>query len=306
MEEHPTGPEPSLNPKQDPSIQDRLEQLEREAAKLREQIEAANRGEQRREESGPTEGEETRSGAEAQEATASDQGEPAAATGRGNTPEPSPSPGISKEQIDRAEQLIRQARLARSRGQNTQAMEYLKQAEAAAPQNPTVLEFIGDNFAENRRFKEAREVYQRAHKLAPHNAAIERKWANSILRTNPVDPIAYSDLEVMASGKIAVLLTVVVPGLGQVVTKEFAKGITIFVLWVACVIWLVSIPHGIKGLTDLFAKSAAEQFHPIVLAPLGFGFFVWLGAVLDANFSSKSFVRRPVDRPTPLDNLPYE
>jgi tetratricopeptide (TPR) repeat protein len=228
-------------------------------------------------------------------------------------------PPPTSQQMEQAESFIRQARLARTRGQGAQATAYLKQAEGVAPNAPAVLEFIGDDFIERKQYRNAKEVYAKAFKLAPDNVSLEKKFAFAVLKTTSFGgPEMYSEYEVMANSKIAIGLSAMVPGLGQLVTGEIAKGIGFMTVWVGCLAWLVLAPgghpaanHGQESalkelISSLFAKGATTSLQPIIFLPLGIAVITYLCSLFDSSMKAKSSQRIKIDRPKPPENLPFE
>ncbi len=282
MENDASRPESEIGPeKPDEDLKGRLEELEREARRLREQL------------SNPS-----------VPATPPE----AASEAPQEHDKPAELPPPTREQLEKAERLIQFARLAKTRGQSGQANTYLHQAEEAAPNSPIVLEFVGDLFLEQKRFKDARGVYKRALDLDPKNIGLERKWAQSIAASAPAgDPLALAEYETMASGKIAAVLSAIIPGLGQIVLGEFAKGIMIFVTWAGMILWLYLIPSGLKGIVAIFSQRASQQepFHAMVLVPIFIMFVIWISAMFDAKLAMGSG-RKPIDRPIPPDARPFE
>jgi tetratricopeptide (TPR) repeat protein len=276
LEDDAARPEPTVgSAPADPELISRLQRLEEEAAALREKLQDP--------------------------------------TAEGDSAEKPPEPEeelvpATPEQLAAAENLIRQARLARSRGQSAQASEFLKQAEAVAPTAPTVLEFIGDDYAERGQMKQAREAYRKAVKLAPKNVAIERKFAEAVLRgTSYGSPELFADYEVTANAKIALVLTIILPGLGQIVTAEVVKGASILLVWGACWMWALLTPGGIKGLLDtVFARGNPGDFHAIILFPLAIATIVHIGAIFDCAMKAKHSDRPKISHPVPPDSRPFE
>lgn len=287
MEDHAARPEPGVG-SQDP-LQQRLEQLEREAAELRRQLEggpASEVSEKSDELTAPIE--------VSEEVDA--------------TPEEPEAPPPTREQLDQAENFIRQARLARSRGLTSQANEFLAKAEAAAPTSPIVLEFIGDDNAERGQYRKAKEAYQKALTVDPKNAAIERKYGMMVLKADTHLNLAmYSDYEVVANAKRATILTCFLPGLGQLVTGEKVKGSIIMALWVGTIVLIRVLPNGVKSLMELMtANIGARGFDMGVLGLAAFALLLHIGAIVDSSMKAKSYESIKILHPEPPEKLPFE
>ncbi|HEY3782191.1 MAG TPA: tetratricopeptide repeat protein [Fimbriimonadaceae bacterium] len=284
MEDDAARPKPAVGQTVEEVIaQQRLAQLEKEAAALREQLSK----------------------------------EPAAAE-----PEPEPEPELpppTHEQLAAADNFIRQARLARSRNQSAQASDFLKKAEQAVPNAPAVLEFIGDDLAERKQFKQAREMYQKALKLAPKNVALERKFAETILHTTALGNAAlYSEFEVTSSRRAGTIFSAIIPGSGQIFSGEYVKGASMFIVWLVCIIWLLHDKDQFAGLFHIFGSKALSTdfsknaFDGKLLIPLFIAFLVWIISIFDmkmgggGGMGGMNAPKAPPTHPTPPANLPFE
>jgi TM2 domain-containing membrane protein YozV len=218
------------------------------------------------------------------------------------------------EQVQKAENLLRQARLARTRGQNQEAARLLAEAQAAAPTAPVVLEAIGDDFVEQKQLKKAREAYKRAMDVSTAltgrvPAVLENKYAMAVMRSESASwsmPSTGGGVEAYASAKSSVVLSVLVPGLGQIVGGQIVKGAIILTLWLVCLVWLVLMGDHLRGVLGAML-GRRETFNAIVLLPLFAGVFLWIGAIIDASSRAKRYALRPdTERPKPPVDLPFE
>lgn len=225
--------------------------------------------------------------------------------------EPLPEPP-TPEQLDKAERLIRESRLQKMRGNKTVAGKLLEEALDTAPGSVAVLSAIADDLLERRQSKAAMELYKRALRIDPKNVAVERKYAECVLGTAQfADPTAYtrgSELDA-ASGKIAVILSLFVPGLGQIVTGSVQLGVFLLVGWLGGwgIAWM--IPNGIKGILGLFnnqLQGAKADFNGVVLLPLLFAAICHIWAIFDAASKSGEHQKKRVDRPTPPVDKDFE
>ncbi len=222
-------------------------------------------------------------------------------------PEPTP------EQIAQADQLMRQANLARVRGQKDVAEKLMEEARTVAPGSVAVLEAIGDEFADRKQMKKAMEVYKQAMAIDPSRVSVERKYAELVLKNSVLtDPFALSgpDSGTMASGKIAAIMSIVVPGLGQVVTGQVNKGIIMFVGCALGWLWLV-IPVGgphakIEGLLTLVNSKIGVPLEPSAFVALfvAMGFHLW--SMFDAASNAKRWTPPRIDRPVPPSDRDFE
>lgn len=205
----------------------------------------------------------------------------------------------TKEQIEQAEGLIRQAQVAKMRGESAKASRLMEEAAKAAPNAPAVLEVLGDAYMEKRAYANAAAVYKRAHTIQPDNAGIERKYAEAVLSEKTgADPGALlgNDVGTYASGKSAILISVVMPGVGHMVAGRIPTGIAFlvafFLLTVAAVIF-----GGFAAFFSLFRTQSDSNFGGLlwVAAP----FAVWLWCQIDMASIARKMEPPKVDRPLP-------
>ncbi len=202
------------------------------------------------------------------------------------------------EAVERAEQMIRQAHFAKQKGQSAVADKLLKEAQEVAPHSPVVLEAIGDDYVARGQFRKAKEVYARAHKIDPSIASIENKFGEMVLRVDlHLDPVTYADSETMASAKAAVILSLLFPGVGQMVLGKWTLGITMFAIWGGCLTLLVLLPGGLSAMFQSLTRPADVDPLAFVLAPSMC--FAWLWSIFDANVRAKQATPRSIERPTP-------
>lgn len=220
--------------------------------------------------------------------------------------EPLPEPP-TQEQIDKAERLIREAMVARRRGDKLQASKLLDQAVEVAPGSATVLEAVGDDLRERRQTRAARDMYARALRVDPKNIVIERKFAECVLTTEQMsfEYVAAREEIDAASGKVALILSILIPGLGQIVTGHRNRGIAMLVGWL--IGWTVAllIPNGVKGILKLFG-GAGGDFNGVVLLPLAVAAFCHLWAIYDAAARAQGATRQKVERPRPPVDKDFE
>lgn len=286
------------------SLESRLRELEEEAERVREQLkqqEAEVQGARPDKKDQPAEG-------SAGSPVAEEHKEPAVA----DSPEEPAIPPLSPEVQAEAESILRQAQVAKMRGLARPAMDLLMQAEKLAPNFPPVLETLGDELAAKSRWKDAQALYGRACKLDKTNVALERKYAQAVLKASiPVEALLMgldspgSMLEQTANAKLATVWSVILPGLGQIVLGETGKGVGLLVGWITSCSVALLIPNGIKGLISVVGNGK-DSPNMIVLVPLLVAFIIWISAVTDAYSHAKTAKKHTVDRPTPPVNLPFE
>jgi tetratricopeptide (TPR) repeat protein len=234
-------------------------------------------------------------------------------------PAPVPTPA-TPDQLRKADNLIRESRVEKMRGNKAKALSLLQEAAAAAPSSPTVLEALGDDLNERKQYKSALEVYQNALTLAKGNIGIEKKVAltslkasgmgsiDAQLRAGLSDSLFALDPEQSASLGVARVLTAVMPGAGHILLRRTTQGILVLVLWLACVGSIVVMK---QDFSELFQMMFGKHVHPnlVVLAPMFGAIVIYLGALASLGGGGKGGggpKPPPIDRPTPPVNLPFE
>jgi len=261
---------------------ERLRKLEEEAARLREALTA------------PAE-------AVAQEPVPEPEAEPEPAA-EAEVPAPTP------EQLEKAEKLLQRYHLEKTRGNQEIASLILKEATALAPNASIVLEVLGDDAASRRQQKDAIELYKRAKEADPKNASADRKHAEMVFAAQArMATLASTEFESVASARSASLFSVILPGLGHIVIGRVATGIGFMVVWLLCVIGLIAIPDGIKGLASVVSGRSSPPFNAMILLPLIGGFVTWLLALTTIGSEAKTMARRMklTEGPKPPVDLPY-
>lgn len=217
--------------------------------------------------------------------------------------EPEPIEPPSPAQLEKAENLIRQAAVAKMRGDNAGADKLLQEAQEAAPTSPAVLEAIGDDYMARGQKSKAMEVYKQAFTIDPKAISAERKYAELVLHikaiSDPFMTMEMADAGTYASGKIAVILSLLVPGLGQYVLGYRVKGVAFFAVVLICWIILLAVPGMLSTFPGLFGGKV--QFNPLVLVFLFPATVAHLWSVFDATAESKRMTPLKVEKPTPPD-----
>jgi tetratricopeptide (TPR) repeat protein len=229
---------------------------------------------------------------------------------QGKSPEPELPPPPTPEQLTEAERLLQQASLARIRQQGSVAEKFLKEAAEAAPGSAAVQAALGDELWRRSQFSKAREAYKMAHRIEPLNAAYETKWAESIVGSGG-DPLAQiSGLgDSYASAKSAGCLSMILPGLGQIVMGDKNKGIALIVVYVVAWTWAVFTPNGLAGIPAAIGfrqEVHVKEFNALVLLPLAVVAVTWLSAVLSLSSQMKVKAPRNIERPKPPGEGDFE
>lgn len=166
--------------------------------------------------------------------------------------------------------LLLQANIERVRGNYRKALEIVKQAYELAPDDPKVLELYGDILRAQGKLKEALEMYNAALQKEHHKPSVEEKVAtltlelSEIARQEELRAKMREHPEYRPKVKnpgIAALVSMLIPGAGQVYNGDFIKGIILFAISLFSLIgWLMPV---FEALTQ-----AAKEFRAIDLYSL--------------------------------------
>jgi tetratricopeptide (TPR) repeat protein len=221
-------------------------------------------------------------------------------------PEP-PTP----EQAIAAEKLVQQARVEKMRGNKQEVRRLLEQAVQTAPGSPTVLEILGDDYAERKQVGKALAYYRRASALDPKNVNLERKVAMSALGIDAASNLeqqlqtGLDDSAIpMASNRAALLLSLFLPGLGHIVLGRNTKGWMTVAIWCLMLAWAILMGGDIAKLGSLVAGGKSQP-NMLVVVPLFVMVVVYFATLADFR-GAKETARKPVERPRPPVNLPFE
>ncbi|HLK14027.1 MAG TPA: tetratricopeptide repeat protein [Fimbriimonadaceae bacterium] len=239
-------------------------------------------------------------------------------------PEPLAAPPTLEEK-EQADRLIQQARVEKMRGNAKGVSDLLAEASRIAPGSAEVLELLGDELADQRKFDEAIATYDKARKLDPKNVNVDKKHANLVFQSKAVGASAVmsiAEMEAMAaSNKWAQFLSVI-PGLGQIALTRYAKGATIFGIWFTMILWLFFRHRDLEGLLHSIAAQlgwhphgADNQFSMGILVPILVALVTHAYAVFDYGATARQTMffggsvgggKHKIDRPAPPVNLPFE
>lgn len=229
-----------------------------------------------------------------------------------------PAPA-SQDQIVKADEFVRQARIAKMRGNAQEYSRLLRQAEQVAPGAASVLEALGDDLLAQNNVGEARLAYYKAHRMAPKNVQIERKYAEVVFKASASkgwQTQMMMEAEVVENAKRAAAVSAFVPGAGQIVLGDQVKG------GIMVAIWLL----GVFGITIYVRSVAGAHTRPSILVVFLLMVFIanYVYAIVDClnrakgkgetaglmayvNAGEGTTVKRDKkERPIPPENLPFE
>jgi len=215
--------------------------------------------------------------------------------------EPDPS-----DKVEAAERLIQQARVEQMRNNAVRVRELLEEAQHTAPNSPGVLEMLGDDYAQRKQYSKAIAAYKRAVTIDPKNVQVERKLATVALNLEgsagmtPMDDSAIP----MASRNAALLISILLPGLGHIVVGQTKKGILILSAWCVCLAWTILMGADVAKLGSVLT-GGKQQASYLVLIPIVGMLGLFIATLADFKKPAETY-RKPVDRPAPPVNLPFE
>ncbi|MCS7209330.1 MAG: tetratricopeptide repeat protein [Fimbriimonadales bacterium] len=213
-----------------------------------------------------------------------------------------------REEIER---LLRLAHIHQVRGESIKAKELLQQALALDAENAGVWELLGDYQREAGDWQGAHDAYKKAHELAPDHASIERKYAEAVLQlTRQQEQYQQweralegkgtgSDLTLPRNPGLAFMLSLIMPGVGQLYNGQFLKGGIILATVVLSIVAILVVPPGGDDFFhDLFAYlvNPARVRGGLSSVQIGAGVAVlvaWFYAFIDAPLSAAARSRLP-------------
>jgi tetratricopeptide (TPR) repeat protein len=165
-----------------------------------------------------------------------------------------------------ADRLLTAANVARRRGAFADAEQASRRAVELVPKDPGALELYGDVLQGVGRVDDAVIAYQRAHEADPKRRSAERKYAALTLMQHR-EIAALRDEYIPRNPFVATLLSALLPGAGQLYNGEPAKGLTVTLVTLVCVLVLgwssvgfVSTRHGISAAFALFMVAAGLTY----------------------------------------------
>jgi tetratricopeptide (TPR) repeat protein len=190
----------------------------------------------------------------------------------------------------RSEQLLRDAHIARVRGRFPEAESLCRRALDLTPDDVMGLEMLGDLLLEKGEWDDALARFRRALELQPEKASLEEKIARIALRKSEAEReraeaellLASPTSKVAAkrNATVAILLSLVCPGAGQVFNRQPVKGAIIVAVWLPSLFGMMEL---FKLLLALMGAGGRLEPHQ-GLAVLGLlGILIWIYAMIDAS-----------------------
>jgi tetratricopeptide (TPR) repeat protein len=192
--------------------------------------------------------------------------------------------------------MMGRATLARVRGEKEQALKLAHEALGLEEQNYEIHEFIGDVLMEISRGADALTSYKRARELNPKRVELEDKVARAAVRfAERQDRMAH--MSAVLEGKapkeehrkpvVAGLLSLVLPGLGQMYCWQMAKGAA---LAVAYMVLMGLAFYGTAAHVRGNVSPAGADYGAILSGAVGWIVplaILWVYAIVDAALTAK-------------------
>lgn len=232
--------------------------------------------------------------------------------GENSTEEPRPTEILeppTDEQKEAADKKLRELMLAKQRGLTTVVDQLLSELQAEVPTYAPVWEAVGDDLVERKQKRKAKEMYKKALDLDPENSRIDTKHAELIFELSALPGTLHmqADVGTMASGKGAVILNLLCPGLGHMVLERYVTGGAFMGVWILCWIFILGTPKGIAGMLHaLGIGKEPAPFNPIVPLALIVAAITWVMAIVTASSMAKQLTPKKIDRPVPPSMQDFE
>ncbi|MCX6359060.1 MAG: hypothetical protein NT029_04590 [Armatimonadetes bacterium] len=139
-----------------------------------------------------------------------------------------------KQQADR---LLLNANILRRRGDVRGAEGEVRAALQLVPGDAAALEMYGDLLQATGRVDDALAAYERSVKAGPGRAGAERKYAALSVQQVPIPPGLYNEAGPRGA-HVAVLLSALMPGIGQLYLGDTSKGL-LFLLLALVMVYLL-------------------------------------------------------------------
>jgi len=213
----------------------------------------------------------------------------------------------------RIEPLLADANRLRARGDFEAAEKRCRQALLIAPGNWETHELLGDILLQRRRGEEAIEHYRLARAGNPQRPVLEEKIGRAslliaekdIMRLRTEDLLRGKREELPRRPGVAALLSLVVPGFGQLYNREHVKGAIVVCAWLLLLLGAAGAAlESVHGSVSS-ARPALSQFDLGVVFTVFFSrptlwwtviaVALWLYAIADAAIQAAKTMTAPAD-----------
>jgi hypothetical protein len=177
-----------------------------------------------------------------------------------------------------ADRLLTSANIARRRGNFAEAERLCAEAIQLMPRDAAALEIYGDVLQGVGRVDDALYAYQRATEADSKRRSAEKKYAELMLLQNREIDLLRQEY-IPRNPNVAVLLSAVGPGTGQIYNGDLLKGVVIAALFVMFIYTIFFTPYGLPHTRAGIPTS-------LVLSIVG-ACAVYIFAIVDANLSAR-------------------
>ncbi len=213
----------------------------------------------------------------------------------------------------RIEPLLADANRLRARGELEAAEKRCREALATAPGSPAAHELVGDIFYQRRDGAQAVEHYRLARAANPQRAVLEDKIARAsllvaeaeIVRAQAQELLAGKRFQVPRRPEVSALLSLVVPGFGQIYNGEHLKGAALVCVWLLLVLGAAAAALGSMRGGPPAASAGLWATGPGAILSLFFArpalwwtllaIALWLYGVTDAALRAAKTMTAPED-----------
>jgi hypothetical protein len=212
----------------------------------------------------------------------------------------------------RVDSLLADANRLRAKGDLDTAEQRCRQALAAAPGNWQVHELLGDVLYQQRRGEQAMEHYRLARAGNPQRLMLEDKIGRAslliaekdILRLRTEDLLRGRREEAPRRPGIAAVLSLFVPGFGQIYNREHVKGAVLVCVWLMLLLGTVgtalsSLRRGGGGESSLGGLGLGAAFTVFFSRPTVWWTLLcaalWIYGIADAAIRAAKTMTAPED-----------
>lgn len=165
--------------------------------------------------------------------------------------------------------LVMAARNALRKGQKEEARTKLQQAFALAPNDCGAIEVLGDMYLEAAEQEKAIKVFERGLQHHPHHRAFEEKLALAHLdleemrwdkeRQKLVLELGDVDKWMDRKSSVALTLSLLIPGAGQLYNEENERAAAFFAVWfVTFCAWCIPLTTAVKRVTSTHVRHLSD------------------------------------------------
>lgn len=208
---------------------------------------------------------------------------------------------------DEVERLLTQANVERVKGNFLAARRLLEQALQRAPERADIHELMGDVYKAVGDLSTALEFYKKARELDPSRRSAEEKFASTLLEIN--QPTVSEEVPFLPKNpSLAVILSALLPGAGQVYNEQWFKGVVMCVVALLSLGYFLQFYHQIRSTSIMptlgqvqqqLEQASVGEILLLLFAGL-LAFCMWTWSILDAYNTARKFQQqRQKQRPSP-------